>query len=548
MKMKSLAVLIALFLASPVWAQFEGFPKKNYWNQMWQSSEQEVEIEPISRLRDFVADDLLTLSLRQYIELVLANNGDVQVSKLNVYSQENLIQSALSPFDPNFTTSFTAQRGTSPSADTLQGGAVVSSLSQNGQAVFSKAFDTGADIQARFNSNRNSTSSDFTTLNPSLREAFSFNLSQPLLRGRGRSIQRIPYLIARIQLDRTQGQARQQIINIIARAENIYWTAVQRRESLVIQQNNLNLAQTSLDRSRRELELGAISPLDIYQPEQQAANAQVGVIDASYSLQQSEDAVRREIGADLDPTLRDMPLSLTESADPPTEALVLDEEELVTLAFQMRPELSVQRWQLDVRDLQIKQAANQLRPDLSINAGYSTQGLGGNTLNRDPNDRATILGVTPGGLSNALGQLGRLEFPTYSVGLTLNLPLRNRQASANLANQTIAKKQDLFDLRSTEQDIRLNVAQAVARVEQAKAGVAQALEARRFSQLRLDAEQQRYDLGVSTIFFLLQTQDALVQSENQVLNQSINYRLALTNLYQATGDLLGQRNVQIEYN
>ena len=546
MKKKCLALFMAALLAAPAWAQFTGFPRTNYWKSIWQSPPTEVEIEPVSRLRDFVVDGTLTLSLQQYIELVLTNHGDVQVAKLNVYSQENQVQAALSPFDPQFAASFEAQRGTSPSRDVLQGGEVVSSLGQAANATFQKTFDYGTNLRATFSSNRTSDNRSTATFNPSLRENFSLDLSQPLLRGRGRSIQRIPYFIARIELDRSTEQARQQIIGIIAQAENQYWTAVQQRESLEVQRNNLNLAQTSLERSRRELELGAISPLDIYQPEQQAANAQVGVTNATYQLEQAEAAVRRQIGADLDPDFRDMPLNLTESADPPENPIVLNEEEQVALAFQMRPDLTFQRRQLDVRDLQIKQATNQLRPDLSLTASYSTQGLGGNSLLRDENDN--LIGIVPGGLSNALGQLFGLDFPTYAVGLTLDLPLRNRQAAANLANQEIAKRQDLYDLRTIEQEIRLDVVQAIAQVEQAKAGVAQALEARRFSQLRLDAEQQRYDLGVSTIFFLLQAQDALIQSENQVLNQSINYRRSLTGLFQATGSLLNQRNVQILYN
>ena len=546
MKKKCLALFMAALLAAPAWAQFTGFPRTNYWKSIWQSPPTEVEIEPVSRLRDFVVDGTLTLSLQQYIELVLTNHGDVQVAKLNVYSQENQVQAALSPFDPQFAASFEAQRATSPSRDVLQGGDVVSSLGQAANATFQKTFDYGTNLRATFSSNRTSDNRSTATFNPSLRENFSLDLSQPLLRGRGRSIQRIPYFIARIELDRSTEQARQQIIGIIAQAENQYWTAVQQRESLEVQRNNLNLAQTSLERSRRELELGAISPLDIYQPEQQAANAQVGVTNATYQLEQAEAAVRRQIGADLDPDFRDMPLNLTESADPPENPIVLNEEEQVALAFQMRPDLTFQRRQLDVRDLQIKQATNQLRPDLSLTASYSTQGLGGNSLLRDENDN--LIGIVPGGLSNALGQLFGLDFPTYAVGLTLDLPLRNRQAAANLANQEIAKRQDLYDLRTIEQEIRLDVVQAIAQVEQAKAGVAQALEARRFSQLRLDAEQQRYDLGVSTIFFLLQAQDALIQSENQVLNQSINYRRSLTGLFQATGSLLNQRNVQIQYN
>jgi outer membrane protein len=546
MKKKSLALFLAALMVSPVWGQFTTFPRPSYWEFMWQSPPTDVEIEPVSRLRDFVVDGALTLSLQQYIELVLANHGDVQVAKLNVYSQENLVQAALSPFDPQFAASFDTTRGQSPSQDTLQGGDIVSSLNQVGRAQFGKTFDTGTDLAVNFNTNRTSNNRSIATFNPSLRETFGVNLSQPLLRGRGRSIQRIPYFIAQIQLDRSEEQARQQIIGLLAQAENQYWTAVQQRESLVVQRNNLSLAQTSLERSRRELELGAISPLDIYQPEQQVANAQVFVTNAIYSLQQAEDAVRRQIGADLDADFQDIPLNLTESADPPEETLVLEEEELVLLALQLRPELEAQRRQLDIRDLSIKQATNQLRPDLSLNAGYSIQGLGGNSLFRD--EAGNVIGITPGGLGDAFGQLGGLDYPTYSVGLSLNLPLRNRQAAATLANQAIAKKQDLYDLRSTEQDVRLDVVQAIAQVEQAKAGVTQAIEARRFSQLRLDAEQQRYDLGVSTIFFLLQAQDALIQSQNQVVNQSINYRRSLTTLYVSTGDLLNQRNVQIQYN
>lgn len=547
MRKKRLALFIAVLMATPAWAQFTGFPQTGYWNAIWQDPPTDVEIEPVSRLRDFVVDGQLTLSLQQYIELVLANHGDVQVAKLNVYSQENDVQAALSPFDPRFAASFDATRGQTPSQDTLQGGDIVSSLGQVGRAEFAKTFDTGTDLSANFSTNRNSNNRTIATFNPSLRETFGVNLSQPLLRGRGRSIQRIPYLVARIQLDRSQEQARQQIIGLVAQAEIQYWIAVQQRESLEVQRNNLNLAQTSLERSRRELELGAISPLDIYQPEQQAANAQVFVTNAIYSLEQAEAAVRRQIGADLDPDFRDMPLNLTESADPPEETLVLNEDELIELAFATRPELSAQQRQLDIRDLNIKQATNQLRPDLSLNASYSIQGLGGNSLIRDGDD-GPVIGLMPGGLGDAFSQLAGLDYPTYSVGLSLNLPLRNRRAAADLANQTIAKRQDLYDLRSTEQDVRLDVVQAIAQVEQAKAGVTQAVEARRFSQLRLDAEQQRYDLGVSTIFFLLQAQDALIQSQNQVVNQSINYRRAVTGLHQATGDLLNQRNVQIQYN
>src|SRR5690606_32720560 len=155
--------------------------------------------------------------------------------------------------------------------------------------------------------------------------------------------------------------------------------------------------------------------------------------------------------------------------------------------------------------------------------------------------------IIPGGLGDALAQLLDFRFPTYQASLVINLPLRNRQASADLADATIQKRRDLYQLRAIEQDIRLDVVQAIAGVEQSKAGVEQATVARDFAQQRLDAEQQKYDLGVTTAFIVLDAQDRLLQSEADLLDQSIAYRRAMLALYLSTGELLQQRNVSIRY-
>src|SRR5690606_30108219 len=141
---------------------------------------------------------------------------------------------------------------------------------------------------------------------------------------------------AQSRLDQTEEQVRQQILNLIFQAENTYWDAIQQRERLRVQRNNLELSQAFVDRSRRELELGVISRLDIYQPEQQFATAQVGVTLAQYRLQQAEDAVRRQIGADLDPDFRNVPIVLTEEIDPPAFTPTFEPEETVNVALRNR--------------------------------------------------------------------------------------------------------------------------------------------------------------------------------------------------------------------
>ena len=542
-----LPLIAALLLAAaPVAAQFATFPAQDYFREQWQPAPYDIEIDTVGNLEDYVVDGKLELSLRTYLELVMANHPNVQIQVINVLEQENAIQSALSPFDPNLTLNFNANRGTNPSQDVLQGGAVVSTLRQDGGFTYRQLLDTGLNYTVGFTGLKNASSSAFRTFNPSIQDTLLFRLSQPLLRGRGRGIQRIPVMIAESRHDITRAQAINRIIALIAQAENTYWQVVSNREALTVQENNLELRNAFLQRSQRELELGAISRLDIYQPEQNFANAQVSVTRARYRLQQSEDRVRRQIAADLDPEIRNLPLVLTESADPPIYMPSFEPEEAIRKALAFRPEVRQSRKNLEIDDYNIRRYTNAQRPDLSLNASYSATGLGGNLY------ETSLLGGTSrlleaGGFPAAMNQLFQFAFPTYSVGVTLDLPLRNRRAAADLANSALSKKRNMYQLRSLEQDIRLEVLNAITGVELSKAAIQQAAVALDFSQKRLDAEQQKYDLGVSTAFIVLDAQDDLVQSESDLLQESIGYRQAMVTLLQATGELLAERGVHVEF-
>lgn len=541
-----IAILLMLSAAGAASGQFRTFPNRAYWNEQWTPAPYDVEIESVGRLEDFVVDGKVELSLRAYLELVMANNPDVNLQKLSVYEQENAIQRALSPFDPTFGANFTATRAQTPTNSITEGAAVRSTLGQIGRASYNQLFDTGTQFTTSYITNRRADNSALVTFNPAITQTMQFELSQPLLQGRGRGIQRLPFLIAESRKDLTVEQVRQQILTLLFQAENVYWDVVSARERLRVQENNLELARLFLERSRRELELGVISPLDIYQPEQQFASAQVRVTQARYRLQQTEDAIRRWIAADLSPDVRTLPVVLTESADPPTTTPTFDAEETVELALATRPEVAQRRQALTVDDFQIKSATNRLRPDLALTGTYSIQGRGGPF--RDRSFTGTGQGmVIPGGLGDALSQLFGVDFPTYGVGLSLQLPLRNRRAAADLSDAAIQKKRDLYQLRSIEQDVRLDVLQAIAGLEQAKASVQQAAVAQDFAQKRLDAEQKKYDLGVNTAFIVLDAQDDLVQAEADLIDQGVAYRRSLLTLYRSTGELLDKRGVEIRY-
>jgi HAE1 family hydrophobic/amphiphilic exporter-1 len=119
--------------------------------------------------------------------------------------------------------------------------------------------------------------------------------------------------------------------------------------------------------------------------------------------------------------------------------------------------------------------------------------------------------LVPGGIGDALNQVFAFNFPTYNMGLSLRLPLRNRAGQADLADAVLNKRIDTLRARALEQNIRRDVLNAVTRVESSRAALRQSQIAVNFAQQRLEAEEKRYNLGVSTIFFVLRGHDGSVQ-------------------------------------
>lgn len=243
-----------------------------------------------------------------------------------------------------------------------------------------------------------------------------------------------------------------------------------------------------MKRSKKELELGAISPLDIYQPEANYASAEIQVLQARYRLQQFEDGLRRQMGADLDAKYRNMPIVLTETPLPPNDDKEIDREAAVSKAVRLRPDLRANIERISQDDLVLKQVSNALLPDLSLRGSYASTGRGGDFYPRD-----TGAFVVRGGFIDALDQAFSFNYPIYQFGLTLRLPIRDRRAAADFADAVITKRQDVLSQRSLEQTIRQQVLNAASQVESSKASVKLAAVARDLAQKQLDAEQKKYD-------------------------------------------------------
>ncbi len=541
--MPSRYFLTTLAFTAAAYGQMASFPKPSYFRQTFARPVTRVELQSPARLQEFVVGGKLELSLRSYLELVMANNTDIAIQRLTIDVAQNAITRAFAVFDPLATASFTDTKQRTPSGNQLTGTATLVQLSQPSNFTYTQLLPTGLQYQAAFTAQKLSTNSGYYDYNPSINASLSLTITQPLIKNRGSYVNRLPVMVASSRLRKTEFDFRTSLLQLVSLAENAYWDVILARENLRVAESARDLAEQALKRSQRELELGALSPLDIYNPQQQFASSKIGVSQAQYFLKETEDALRRQIGADLDPQIRTLPLELTETVSPDVQAPAIDTEKEVAKALSMRPDLKSARQDLDIDNLGIRTARNELLPDLEFTAGYTTQGLGGifYPTTTDPGLPPPV--AVPGGLGDALSQMFGFGYPVYFAGLTLRLPVRNRAASADMADALVSKKRDSLNVRSVEQQVRLDVLTAVNQVESSRDAMRLSVVARDFSKKYLEAEQKKYELGNSTVFFVLQAQGALVSAESSVVQNAVSYRRNLMNLLRRTGDLLEERGI-----
>src|SRR5206468_11883885 len=143
-----------------------------------------------------------------------------------------------------------------------------------------------------------------------------------------------------------------------------------------------------------------------------------------------------------------------------------------------------------------------------------------------------------GGLTDAFSQLFGFGYASYQFGLRLNFPIKSRAASADMADSVVRKKQDTLTLRTTQQQIRLDILNAATNVESSKESVKLAKVALEFAQKNLDAANKKYELGTGLQLDVSNAQDRMVSAESSVVTNQIRLRKNLINLLVQTGTLL----------
>jgi len=491
-------------------------------------------------LRDYVADGKLRLTLTDAIRLTLENNSAVRIQEAQVEAAKFSLLHTYQPFDPQLQSTLNINRSSYPGFSQVQGQGTFNQLTQSAQVNYTQTLQTGTSLLVGLVSTRSSTNSGFYFVNPYYQSLLTLQFTQPLLRNRWQFPNLAPLVIARRNLQQTRAAFEAQVSDALLRVVGQYWAVVQASGNLEVVRKSLEAAETSYQHDKRALELGALPPLDIYRSESEVASRRVQAIQAEYTLKQAADALRLTIGADQDAYVQAFDLDLTQKPEPQGELRNIDAGSALKAALTRRPELQVAKFALDTDDTSIRLAKNHLQPDLSLTGFYQSNGLGGNTLN--PN---TGLLLSTGGLGTSLNQLFGFGFPGYGAILTLNLPVRNRAAQADLGAALVARHRDLYSDQQVREQVALEVSNAVHQLEQAELTLAAGKTALDLAQKSLAAEQRKYQLGAVNIFFQLDAQTRLAQAEANLLESQVDYQMAVAAVDHATGSLLESYQVRL---
>jgi len=505
----------------------------------------DVQVRDVQGVQERVQAGKLYLRVKDFIALVLKNNTEINLARLDVWTAADAILSAKAPFDPNLSLGFNNTRTVQPQFNQIGGASNLNTLSQNSTLNFQQTLSSGQILNFGFNAYRTSTNDQFVFLNPNIFTGLNFSVTQPLLQGRANLQLRAPLMIARTQLVITSEQSEARIADLVANAARQYWDAIQARDNIKVQQQAYDLAQKSYERDKMALDLGALPALDIFQSQSQVAQRKVGVIQAQFAYRDALDGLRRLIGADLNPATRNIEIVLED--DPaPTLAPVMPVEEGVAAALQKRPELSAIRRHQGINELNARVARDSMLPRFDLSAIGGAFGLGGNQIPVTGPLGTGPSTFIPGGLGDALHQMFAFQAPTYGFNVQMTLPIRSSTAQANLADALVGKTRDQYQQRQLEQQIIQEVKSATNQLEMSAAQIDASKVARDLAQKNVSAEQQKYELGSVTAFEVLDAQSRLAAVEGSLLQAYTGYQKALISYERAVWTLLDGMGMIVE--
>jgi outer membrane protein len=468
----------------------------------------------------------IDLTLADAVQRALERNLDISVERLNPQT----FDFAIAGLDANYRPTFASNVGmrsqsTFPRTQTAGADMLVTDTVTGNTGLTQNIKWGGGSYAVGFNNNRQAQSDAFATRNPAINTNLTATYVQPLLRSFRIDGTRAQLRITKLNQEVSEIALRGTIIRTMANVRNAYWDLVYAIQAVDVAERSLTLASKLVEDNQARVEIGTMAPLDIVQAQAEEATRRQTVAQAVATRRTSELALKRLlVNGTEDPYWT----AVLNPIDVPTFSTEpLDVAGAVRQALEKRTDLLQSRRQLLANDVSLLSLTDQELPALDLTASYGVAGIGGPQFIRQSGQLGgAITRIEPSGYFDALSILRNQTAPTWNVAVNFSYPIGTSPAEANVARARLQQRQTIAQTRQLELQVATDVTNAAMQIESTRERVQASTAARQFAERRLEAEQSRFDVGLSTNFFVVQAQRDLRDAQNAELRALLDYRRA----------------------
>ena len=453
---------------------------------------------------------------------------------------------AIPSLDPMIVGSERLAHQTTPQSSNFVTGAnyLIQRINAN-NLTYQQSFLTGTTVSVGLNNNDINNNSLRANFNPATNSTLGLTVTQRLLQGWGPSLNSRQIVIAKNNREVADLTFKLQVITTVAAVMNLYWDLVAFNENVRVAKQALATSDQLYNNNKKQVEVGTLAPIEVVSAEAQVASAQQALTVAETQVLQQETIIKNALSRTglSSPAVAEAHIIPTDRMRMPDVEPIAPIQDLVGEALASRPELASNRIQLQNSKVSLRGSKNALLPSLDLVGAFGMEALAGNVNTGIPNNNPPRFFV--GGYGTVLQQLFQRNFPDYSIGFSLNIPLRNRAAQANVINDQLTLRQQQLLLQRQENQVRVDVQNALIGVQQTRGQYQAATKAHILQEQTLDAEQKKYALGASTIYNVILALTNLTQAQAQEVAALGAYSKARVELQRATGQLLNENNISL---
>jgi outer membrane protein TolC len=495
------------------------------------------------------AGPTIPITIEEAVKFALERNLDIAVQRMNPEIRDIAVASAEAIYHPTLASTISRASTTSTPTNQLNLAAAGTNTVQNSLAYNASITQNlpwwGSSLRADMNNQRAESNSNNSVFNPSYNSTWSAQVTVPLLRNRSIDSQRRTIYVSKANRDISDIQLKSSLTNLVSNVRNAYWDFVYTTQAVESARQSLELATKLVEDNTTKVEVGTLAPIDIVSARAEQATRQQQLVTAENSRRTAEIGLKRLIvGGTDDPNW----LATLDPVDRPEfRPEPVDIQSAVAHALANRTDLAIVKKTLDQNDIALKMYKNNTLPAVDFTLNYGLSGVGGTQLIRSNSGvlGSSVTQTIPGGIGDALSTLLRGRNPRWTASLNLTYPLGLNPQETALATANVQMSQIQAQLKNIELQVANDITTAAINLTNAAQAVQAAQVSRELSQQRLEAEQSKFEVGMSTNYQVVQYQRDLNDARNSELRAILNYRKAQVEWDRLQETTLSSASIQV---